>query len=128
MKKEAINKTEEVDAYMEKLDHPLKAEIEAVRAIIKNASPSIAEHIKWAAPSFFCPGGKDKGGFATFNHRATQHVHLVLHNGAILNDTSGFLEGDYIDRRMMYFKNLEEIALKKEALVNAVKSWVALHS
>jgi hypothetical protein len=36
-KPKAVNDTTLVDAYMEEFKHPLKAEIEAVRAIIMNA-------------------------------------------------------------------------------------------
>ncbi len=42
----------EVDAFMQKLDHLLKAEIEAARAIILGANPEISEGIKWNSPSF----------------------------------------------------------------------------
>lgn len=40
------NQTEQVNAFMSKLKHPLKAEIEAVRSIIKNAHPAIKERVK----------------------------------------------------------------------------------
>ena len=46
------NSTEQVNEYMKKLEHPLKAEIEATRAIIKNSKSKISERIKWNAPSF----------------------------------------------------------------------------
>ncbi len=61
MEKATIKKTvstnasdeEKVNEYMSKLDHPLKAEIEAVRKIIKGADKKIAERIKWNAPSYY---------------------------------------------------------------------------
>ena len=46
------NKTDDVNAFMKQLAHPLQAEIEAVRTIIK-ANGKITERIKWNAPSFF---------------------------------------------------------------------------
>ncbi|MBZ0283533.1 MAG: DNA alkylation repair protein [Anaerolineae bacterium] len=114
-----VNKTEAVDAYMEKLDHPLKAEAQTIRDIIKNVHPDITEQIKWNAPSF-----SYKGYMVTFNLRAKQHVHLVFHNGAILSHESGLLEGDYPDRRMAYFSDMETVEAKKEALENAVREWI----
>ncbi len=47
-------KTDEtlVAEYMQNLEHPLKAEIEALRQIIKAANPAISERIKWNAPSY----------------------------------------------------------------------------
>jgi hypothetical protein len=88
--KKSSNNTDEVNEFMNRLHHPFKAEMEAVRAIITNANKKIAEHIKWGAPSFFCEGDMDKGGMATFNPRAKKCVHVVFHNGAILNDNTGY--------------------------------------
>ena len=93
---EPINRTEEVDAFMEKLDHPFKAEVETVRKIIKKVNKGITEEVKWKAPSF-----SYKGYMVTFNLWEKKRVHLVFHNGAILTDKGGLLEGDYPDRRMM---------------------------
>ena len=44
------NQTEQVDEFMEKLDHPFKAEVQMVREIIKNVNKDITEQIKWKAP------------------------------------------------------------------------------
>ena len=41
-----------VDAFMRAMDHPMKAEIEAVRQLILAADPSINEGIKWNGVSF----------------------------------------------------------------------------
>src|SRR5689334_10560222 len=73
----AISDSQAVNAYMDALDHPLKAEVQAVRDIIKNVHPDITEQVKWTAPSF-----SYKGYLATFNLRAIEHVHLIFHNGA----------------------------------------------
>lgn len=50
--KSAASKTAEIDAHMARLEHPLKAEVQAVREIIKSVNPGITEQIKWNAPSF----------------------------------------------------------------------------
>lgn len=115
------NQTEQVDAFMAALDHPFKAEVQAVRDIIKQTHPGITEEVKWKAPSF-----SYKGYMATFNLWATQHVHLVFHNGAILSNSSGLLEGDYVDRRMVYFTSMDDVAAKRLALENAIQEWVKL--
>ena len=60
---EPVNKTEEVDAFMKDLDHPFKAEVEAVRKIIKKVNHRITEQVKWKAPSF-----SYKGYLVTFNY------------------------------------------------------------
>jgi len=110
-----------VDAFMSELDHPFKAEVQAVREIIKGVNEKITEEVKWNAPSF-----SYKGYLATFNLWAKHHVHLVFHNGAILDHGLGILEGDYPDRRMVYLANKDEVEAKKAALVRAVEQWIRL--
>lgn len=106
----------DVDGFMARLDHPFKAEVQAVRKIILGVDARITEEIKWSAPSF------SFGGYlATFNLHAREHVHLVFHDGAILGNASGLLEGDYVDRRMVYFRGMADVKAKKAALVAAVK-------
>jgi hypothetical protein len=112
-----------VDAYMRDLDHPFKAEIEAVRAIILGASPKVSERIKWNAPSFFY-----KEDLGAFHPRATEFAHLVLlfPGGAGVPAKSSLLEGKAKDRREAKFHSLEDIETKKLALEKLVKAWVAL--
>jgi uncharacterized protein YdhG (YjbR/CyaY superfamily) len=110
---------ETVDEFMDKLDHPFKAEVQAVREIIKGVHPGITEQIKWSAPSF-----RYKDYIATFNLRASQHVHLIFHNPAIASIQSEILEGDYRDRRMTYFVDMNDVEAKKSALEQVVKALI----
>ena len=105
------NSTEQVNEYMKKLEHPLKAEIEATRAIIKNSNSKISERIKWNAPSFFY-----KEDMVTFNHRTPKYVHLVFHHPFIVKIKSKILVGDYKDRRMVYLHTMQEIKANKKEL------------
>jgi uncharacterized protein YdhG (YjbR/CyaY superfamily) len=109
-------KKETVDEFMTKLDHPRKAEVQAVRDIIKGVDQNITEEIKWNAPSF-----SYKDYIATFNLRATQHVHLIFHNPAIASVKSEILEGDYPDRRMTYFADMDDVKAKQNALEYVVR-------
>jgi hypothetical protein len=68
-----------------------------------NAHESITEQVKWNAPSFGCKGGY----IATFNLHAKKHVHLVFHNPHIPKVKSEILEGNYPDRRMVYFSSMD---------------------
>ncbi|MBM2843622.1 MAG: hypothetical protein HW404_1459, partial [Anaerolineales bacterium] len=61
--------TDSVDAFMAKLKHPLRGQVQAVRETIMNVNEGIAEEIKWAAPTF-----SYKGYLASFNLHAKQHV------------------------------------------------------
>jgi hypothetical protein len=110
---------ETVDEYMAKLDHPLKAEVQAVRDIIKGVDPRITEEVKWNAPSF-----SHTDYIATFNLRTSQHVHLIFHNPKIASIQSDILEGDYPDRRMTYFTDMEDVIAKKSAVEYVVNELV----
>jgi len=112
-----------VEAYLREIDHPFKAEMEAVRAIILGVSDKISERIKWNAPSFFY-----KEDLGAFHPRATEYAHLILlfPGGAGMDDTSGLLEGNHKDRREAKFHSLEDVKSKKRALEKLVKNWLAL--
>ena len=112
-----------VDAYMRDVDHPFKAEMEAVRRIILGASPKIAERIKWNAPSFYY-----KEDLGAFHPRASEYAHLILlfPGGAGIPAKSTFLEGKQKDRREAKFVSLADIEAKRPALEKLVRAWVAL--
>ena len=112
---------ETVDAFMAKLDHPFKAEVQAVRDIIKGVNPKITEQIKWAAPSF-----SYSDYIVTFNLRATQHVHLVFHNPAIASIQSEILEGNYPDRRMTYLTSMDDVQAKQAKLEYVVRMLIEI--
>ena len=117
-----VNRTDKVDEFLENLSHPLKAEVEAVRSIIKGVDKNIAEEIKWKAPSF-----NYKGEYlVTFNLREEEHIHLVFHNPQISKVKSKLLEGDYADRRMAYFADMQDVKAKKSMLEKAVKDLIKL--
>ena len=52
---------------------------------------------------------------------------LVFPSGAKVNDKSGFLDGDYKDgRRLIIFKDVEDVLLKQNNLQNIIKEWLKL--
>lgn len=123
-----------VDSYMQKLDHPLKEVLGALRKIILTIDDEIGEHIKWNAPSFLYTGEMkpfDPKAYKRYiivsNVYQKDCIRLVFPSGAKINDTSGLLSGDYADgRRLAFFHNMEEVKAKEEALRNAVKTWLTL--
>jgi hypothetical protein len=113
---------EVVDAYLRDVDHPFKAEMQAVRQIILAASSKISERIKWNAPSFHY-----KEDLGAFNPRATEYAHLILlFPGGKGIPADDWLEGKHKDRREAKFYGLDDVARKKPALEKLVKRWVAL--
>ena len=116
------NHTEQVDEFMQGLDHPFKAEVEAVREIIKNVNQGVTEQIKWNAPSFSYKGES----LVTFNLWEKKRIHLVFHNPMISKVKSKLLEGDYDHRRMAYFLDKEDIQVKKVLLEKVLKDLIKL--
>lgn len=114
-----MDKAKEVDQFFADFDHPLKAEMERVREIILSASDKISESIKWAAPSYAY-----KDNMCTFNPRAKKFVNLTFHKGALVNDTTGLLDGDQKEARVARFTNMDEVEAKKDDLQAVVKKWV----
>jgi uncharacterized protein YdhG (YjbR/CyaY superfamily) len=107
---------------MDKLDHPFKAEVQAIREIIKKVNKDMTEEIKWNAPSFSYKGES----LVTFNLRAKEHIHLVFHNSNLPSIKSKILEGDYPDRRMAYFADKNDIKTKKPEIEKVIKQLVKL--
>jgi len=118
------NRTEQVDEFMGRLDHPFKPEVQMIREIIKNVNPQITEQIKWNAPSFSYQGESP----VTFNLWERKHIHLVFHNPMISKVKSKLLEGDYDHRRMAYFTDQSDIQVKRPTLEKALKDLIRLQS
>jgi hypothetical protein len=119
----------EVAAFLDALDHPHKPEILALRRIILDADPGIAEGIKWNAPSF-----RTSEWFATFHLRARSGVQVILHFGAKVRDTSGaraaiadptsilaWLAGD---RASATFRDLADVEARRSAFAAVIRGWI----
>lgn len=119
--------TPTVDDFMSTLEHPHKPAIEAMRQTIRGADPSIAEGIKWNAPSF-----RTTEWFATTHLRAKDGVGVILHLGAKVRDTpkvpiddpQGLLTWLAKDRAMVTFAGAAEVRANKSALENIVRQWI----
>ena len=120
----------EVDAFMAKLEHPRKSEIESIRAILLGASPEVAEGVKWNAPSF-----RRQEWFATFHLRPRDFVQLILHLGAKvkqddarqrISDPRGLLEWLGKDRATIKLGGPADVETKREALADLIRQWILL--
>lgn len=122
MKKSAkLTDVQAVDAYMAALQHPLLDAVHAVRSIIKAASPTLRERIKWNAPSYYT-----NHDLVTFNLRNASRVHLVFHHPAIVGIASGLLEGNYKDRRMAYFNDVSHVQANEKELTSIMRQLIDL--
>lgn len=118
--------TAEVEAFMAQLEHPLKAQIEAVRRIVCGVSPEIGEAIKWNAPSF-----RTTEFFATTHLRSRDQVQLIFHLGAkvragqkklTLADPNGLVKWLARDRCIV---SVGSLADNEAALAAIVRAWIA---
>lgn len=120
---------DEVDAFLAALDHPRVAEMKAVRRILLDADPRIAEGIKWNAPSF-----RTADWFATTHLRAKDGVQIILHFGAkkrdgfapraAVADPDGLLRWLADDRASVTFRGLADVEAKRDAFASLVRAWI----
>jgi len=114
--------TPAVEEFMAGLVHPFKAEVQALRDIIKGVNQEITEEIKWKAPTF----GYGKHYLLTFNLRAQDRIHLVFHHPDVARVESPLLEGSYEDRRMAYFSNLADVRANRAELERVLRELIEL--
>jgi len=119
-----------VDAFLADLDHPLKAEIEAVRALILGLGPEVGEGIKWKAPTF-----RTTDDFATVNLRSLGSLQMILHLGAkvrpgmetpLIDDPAGLLKWLAADRAMATLGAGETFRANVPAFEAVLRQWIAV--
>ncbi|MBE2252932.1 MAG: DUF1801 domain-containing protein [Myxococcus sp.] len=118
----------EVDAFLEVLEHPLRDDVVRVRALLLSAMPGISEAIKWNAPSF-----RTEEFFATFHLRSTEDVQLVFHTGAkkkatkakvVLSPKADALVKWLDSDRALVTLSPSRLASQKIAFSTLVREWV----
>jgi hypothetical protein len=114
-------------AFLAALDHPLKADIEAVRKLILGADPAIADGVKWNSLSF-----RHTDWFATVNLRSRDVIQLVMHTGAKAKDNpelkipdeSGLLVWLAKDRALATLGAGKSLKANAKAFEAIVKAWM----
>jgi hypothetical protein len=134
IKSNTVDGQKQVADFLEKLEHPLKKEIEEVRKIILNVDKNLTEHIKWNAPSF-CHKGDDR---ITFNLQGKDFFRLIFHCGAkvkdaqaksrLFEDNTGLLDWAANDRAVAKFTDMKDVKAKKKALITTVSAWLEVAS
>lgn len=115
-----LTDAEKVQNCLDTLVHPLKAEIEEVRKIIKT-NKHLSERMKWNAPSYYY-----KEDLLTFDLHNQRFVHLVFHNPEVMNVNSKLLEGHYSNKRMVYFDNMKSVNENKKELAKIISDLIKL--
>ncbi|WP_138751229.1 DUF1801 domain-containing protein [Paenibacillus sinopodophylli] len=121
---------QQVNAFMQALEHPLKSEIEEVRTIILSVNEHITEHLKWNAPSF-CYHNEDR---ITFNLQGKGFFRLIFHCGSkvkehaenerIISDQTGILEWITNDRAVIKLTDMNDVQSKKERIWEIAAKWL----
>ena len=122
---------EQVTAHIQNLAPGLREIIQELREIILASDTEVGERIKWNNPSFYYTGEMQpfdpkeyKREIIVFN-LFKGCIMLVFPSGAKLNDTTGFLEGDYKDgRRIHVFKDMDEVKAKAGIMQDVVRKWL----
>ena len=93
----------------------------------------IGEWVKWNNPSFYYTGEMKpfnpkeyKREIIVFN-LFKGRIMLVFPSGAKIKDKTGLLQGDYKDgRRIIIYKNMEDVKSKEKALQGLIRQWLKL--
>lgn len=121
--------TEAVDALLKTLTHPHKTELQALRAGILEADPTIEEGVKWNSPSF-----RTHEYFATLNLRKKDGLSVILHLGAKVRgkdapeikveDPTKLLKWLAPDRALVRFADKNDFAAKRSAFIRLIQAWL----
>lgn len=121
--------TNEVNGFINNLNHPLKTESLELRNIILTNFPKLYEHIKWNGFSF----QKNEEDFLTFNFSNPKEIRLILHRGAknkvlpqekLIKENFVLLKWASSDRAIITFTSKEEIKNYSENLVDTITNWI----
>jgi len=131
MNKVELTDSEQVTEHIGKLPKTIRPAVEYLRQVILSIDTEIAEHIKWNSPSFYFSGEMKpfdpkeyKRDILVMNLRNDQ-IMCVLPTGMRIVKNTEILEGNFTDgRRIINFKNLEDIKAKELQLRNTITEWI----
>ena len=107
-----------VDAWFDRLDHPLAALMLRIRRVILASDSRVAESIKWSTPTF-----SYNGDIASFIPKSKASVSLMFHRGSEIPGKHPRLEGDSRLVRTMRFASAEELKKYTPDLEKVIRAW-----
>jgi hypothetical protein len=113
-----MNEDPDVRTWLERLDHPRKDVILAVRAVILDADARLTETIKWQSPTFVY-----RGNLASIDPKSKRHVSVLFHRGAEIPGKHPLLEGDGKLARYARFADLASVEQARSGLAEIVRAW-----
>ncbi|MES2306303.1 MAG: DUF1801 domain-containing protein [Gemmatimonadota bacterium] len=120
-------RTPAVTDFLAELKHRNTPAFDLVRTIMLGVDSSIAEGIKWNAPSF-----RTSEWFATINVRASQGIQIVLHLGAKVHegaivriaDPEKLLKWLAKDRALLTVRDLDDLTARRAAVEGVIREWI----
>ena len=116
-------KSPAVDAWFERLDHPLKPLMLKVRRVILASDRRVTESVKWSTPTY-----SYNGDIASFIPQAKSFVSLMFHRGSEIPGRHPRLEGDARLARTMRFASSEELKKYTADLQRVIRAWCEFKS
>ena len=133
MNKVKLTNSEQVTEHIGKLPETIQPAVEYLRQVILSIDTEIAEHIKWNSPAFYFSGEMKpfdpkeyKRDILVMNLR-NDRIMCVLPTGMRIVKNTEILEGNFTDgRRIINFKDMDDIKAKEQKLRNAITEWLKL--
>lgn len=133
MAKAKLTESEQVTQHISKLSKDIRPAVEYLRQVMLSIDKEIAEHIKWNSPAFYYSGEMKefdpkeyRRDILVMNLRKDK-IMCVLPTGMKIRINTQLLEGGYTDgRRMISFKDVDDIRSKEKPLKAAIKEWMSL--
>lgn len=110
-----------VNAWLAKQEAGYKTAVNAIRKIIRAASPVLKERIKWNAPSYYTTAD-----LLTFGPSRNNKLLLVFHHPAVVKIKSPLLQGEFKNRRLVYFNSKADAEKNKNELTRIIRELIAL--
>jgi hypothetical protein len=120
-----------VSALLDAHKHPLRKEIDMLRAIILKVDSSIVEGVKWNTASY-----RTTDWFATLNGpRHVKEPMIILHAGAKskgivlkdrIPDPEGLMKWMGSDRAQIVFRDHADMQTKEKAVQAIISAWIKL--
>lgn len=121
--------SDEVTAFLDEMDHPLKDEIVYLRNVILSSGYELTEGIKWNGPNYR-HGNEDR---ITMRIQPPKQLQIIFHRGAkvkkqpedrLLKGEYSFLVWKENDRAIATFKRMDDIEQNADALREIVDQWI----
>ncbi|ETA80153.1 DUF1801 domain-containing protein [Youngiibacter fragilis] len=121
--------SDEVTAFLDSLEHPLRVEIDYLRKLILSSEYELAEGIKWNGPNY-SSNGEDR---ITMRLHPQRQVQIIFHRGAkkSVQPEDKLLKGEYDfllwkenDRAIATFSRISDIEKNACKLREIVDRWI----